>query len=318
MSSNSTIVTACDDKFVWGAVLLGLSLRFYGIKSMYHVLGYDLCENDVEILQSIPDTVVFPTTRLDERSVCTQKPMAILTAKTDIIVWMDADCLAHGNLEPFFVCPDGKLQIRFRGCIENASVYRNYYGREDRSGDIPKKVLSQWKDDVNDLKQSQISSVCQTNCFVLTKAHLPFISLWQSQMEKVIPLGTKGVYASDSVAYSMTDESVLNSLFAFSSQAPQIYGYLMDKDPNAYCIHFGLSPKPWEHWTKQAFSSYHEIQHLIHWAIQQKIKLPKLTSSLKLENKNREFLSASIRGSYRDVRYQLSSIARKSLKMLKY
>ncbi len=29
--------------------------------------------------------------------------------------------------------------------------------------------------------------------------------------------------------------------------------YLMDKDPDAACIHFGLNPKPWQHWTLQAF-----------------------------------------------------------------
>ncbi|NCU33235.1 MAG: hypothetical protein EOM23_09970 [Candidatus Moranbacteria bacterium] len=55
---------------------------------------------------------------------------------------MDADCLAYGNLEKYFVCQDDCIQIRKRDLVENASVYRNYYSRNDRYGDIPARILN--------------------------------------------------------------------------------------------------------------------------------------------------------------------------------
>lgn len=317
MSIASTVVTACDHRFVWGAMLLGLSLRFHGMESRYHITGYDLSDDDIYVLQGIPGTVVIPVDKTDMRSVCTQKPLSIFSAETETIVWMDADCLVNGNVEKYFVCPEGRLQIRFRGVMENASVYRNYYGHDDEVGDIPKRVLAKWKTDVSDKQVSAISTVCQTNCFVLQKNHLPFIRLWQQQMEKVIPAHTRGVYSKSSLAYSMTDESVLNSLLAFSSQAPETSEYLMDKDPLAYCIHFGLNPKPWQHWTKQAFSSYQQIQDLIQWARLHDIRLPDSTASLLPENKSKEYFWACLRAALEEYRYKLSSFGRVTIRMFK-
>ncbi|MCD8480253.1 MAG: hypothetical protein LRZ88_08530 [Candidatus Cloacimonetes bacterium] len=312
-----TVVTACDHNFIWGAMLLGLSLRYHGMACAYHVLAYDLPEDDVRFLEGISGTRVFPTHKTDTRSVCTQKPLAIATADTDIIVWMDADCMVSGNLEPFFVCPEGSIQIRQRGKQENASVYRNYYRGKDIPGGIPKRVLETWRRDVNSLPESRISKVYQTNCFVINRSHLPFIKLWQQQMEKVIPADTTGVYSPKSEAYSMTDESVINSLFAYSADAPPTSEYLMDKDPEAACIHFGLNPKPWKHWTLQAFNYYGEVQSILDWARQQKIALPQLPESFKPGNMQAEYRRAQLSILYKDLRYQLSSGLRAALRRLR-
>lgn len=309
-----TIVTACDHKFVWGAMLLGLSLRYHGLMCPYHILGYDLLKSDIACLEGLPNTKVFNSHKASVRSVCTQKPMAIATADTDLIIWMDADCMVSGNVDDYLICPEGKFQIRFREKAENASVYRNYYQQGDAWGSIPSRVLRKWKDDIADKDLPAIETVCQTNCFVLSRQHLPFISLWQKQMEKVIPESTKGVYAKDSYAYSMTDESVLNSLFAFSSAAPQTTEYLMDKDPAAICIHFGLNPKPWNHWTRQAFMVYNDVQNLLKWAKKEGLKLPPIPPSFDPINKNMEFRRACAIGTYRDLRYQLSTFVRKGIR----
>lgn len=314
MESDVTVVTACDHNFVWGAALLGWSMRFYNMKCQYNVLGYDLPIKDVQVLESIPGTKVIQTHKPNSRSVCTQKPMAISTANTEIIVWMDADCIVSGNLKDFFVCPDGKLQIRFRGKEETATIYRNFYAANDEVGHIPHKVLEIWQKDIQDLKRSQINTVCQTNCFVLNRSHLGFIESWQKQMEKVIPHHTKGVYAKDSVAYSMTDESVINSLFAFSSQAPETAEYMMDKDPFASCVHFGLNPKPWQHWTRETFTVYQTIMNLIRWADESGFLQPNLPYSFKPEHKNIEFRRACLSGLYRDIRYKVSTELRKTLR----
>ncbi|HPF08451.1 MAG TPA: hypothetical protein PL020_01805 [Candidatus Cloacimonadota bacterium] len=316
LCSQHTVVTACDHSFLWGALLLGLSMRYQGMICPYHVLAYDLSLEDTCFLESIPGTKVFPTTRTDSRSICTQKPGAIATAETDIIVWMDADCIVSGNLERFFVCPDNTIQIRQRGKEENASVYRNYYSHGDSYGSIPRKVREQWQQDVGDLQSSRIERVYQTNCFVLNRSHLDFIDIWQKQMEKVIPLHTTGVYNSHSIAYSMTDESVINSLFAYSSAAPMTSEYLMDKDPDAACIHFGLNPKPWQHWTLQAFKVYGYVQSLLQWASEQNIALPQLPASFLNQNMQKEYRRAKYSAMYKELRYQASSGLRAGLRHL--
>lgn len=310
----ATVVTACDHNFVWGAAILGWSMRFHGMRCPYHVLAYDLSDIDKRILESIPDTTVFPTHKADTRSVCTQKPMAIATAETEIIVWMDADCIVSGNLEKYFQCPDGKMQIRFRKAKETATVYRNYYIAEDITGSIPQHVLNKWREDVEDLPLPKIKNVCQTNCFVLNRSHLSFIHKWQTQMEKVIPANVKSVYSKDSYAYSMTDESVINSLFAFSSLAPETAEYLMDKDPLAKCIHFGMNPKPWKHWTRETLANYGYIQSLIHWATKQGFYLPEIPNSFKAQYKNWEIHRACLLSILRDIRYFLSSKIRRRIR----
>ncbi len=317
IGKNRTVVTACDHNFVWGAILLGLSLRYHDIDCYYHILGYDLPDSDLKILESIPDTKVFPTHKSSTRSVCTQKPMAIATADTEYIIWMDADCIVTGNVSEYLVCPDGKMQIRFRNKIENATIYRNIYRSEDKYGEIPKIVLAEWKRDVNDLSQPLIDTVSQTNCIVLTQKHKPFIDLWQEQMYKVIPSTTKGVYEKGSTAYSMTDESVINSLFAFSSKAPMTSEYLLDKDKNAYCAHFGLMPKPWRHFTTQTLKYYDHIQALIEFAKMKNVPLPALPQSFHAGNRTYETIRAYTHASFKKSRYLLSTQVRKLIRIAK-
>lgn len=312
-----TVVTACDHKFLWGALLLGISMRYNGMSCPYHVLGYDLSEADVRILEGIPNTKVFPTSKEDSRSICTQKPLAVATADTPIIVWMDADCVVSGNVEPYFVCPDNALQIRQRDARENASVYRNYYRRKDQYGAFPQAVIDTWQRDVGDRVQSSIQRSYQTNCFVMNQSHLDFVKLWKKQMEKVIPAHITGVYNPQSEAYSMTDESVINSLFAFSSLAPETHEYLLDRDPEASCIHFGLSPKPWQGWTLQSFNTWGLIQNLLNWANKEGIALPELPSSFRNENMRKEYKKALFLTIYKDIRYKLSSGFRVVLRLFR-
>lgn len=311
-----TVVTACDHNFLWGAILLGLSLRFHKVACHFHVLGYDLSEQDIQLLQNIPDTKVFSTHKTDTRSVCTQKPMAIATANTELIIWMDADCIVTGNVDKYLYCPEGRFQIRFRDLPENAGVYRNFYRSEDKFGEIPKQVLRQWQMDIADLQDPQIKTVSQTNCFVLNRTHLPFIRFWQNQMEKVIPEDTSGVYAKNSIAYSMTDESVINSLFAYSSAAPEVTEYLLDKDSKAYCAHFGLMPKPWQHFTVQSLHYYEQIQVLLHWAKAIGIALPPIPLAFISSNRWKEIIRAHISAIYKKNRYKLSTKIRKILRHL--
>jgi hypothetical protein len=317
MDFDNTIVTACDHNYVWGAMLLGLSLRYYNTQAYYHIMGTNLTQPDIRCLESIPFTKVFSTDRVEMRSVCVQKPLAIESAETDIIIWMDSDCIITSNVDRYLNASGDRFQIRFRGEPENAQVYRDLYQSGDKPCSIPNRVLNIWKHDLNDLPESRINTVAQTNCFVLTRKHLPFITLWRNQMDKVIPYDTSGVYAKGNIGYSMTDESVLNSLFAFSSLAPEISEYLLDKDPTAYLAHFGLKPKPWQHFTTQSLRYYDEIQKILLWGKASGIILPPLPSSFLPAYRYTETIRALLLSSYRQIRYQLSSQARLLLRKWK-
>jgi len=317
VSFDKTVVTACDSNYLWGALLLGASLRYFKLPVAFHVLGYDLKPLHVKILEQLGDTKVIVVPKDDTRSVCTQKPRAIFTADTETIIWMDADCIVTGDVSKYLVTPDGKFQIRFRSEEENAMVYRNLYTASDRVGNIPTKVLAEWQNDVADKESSQINTVSETNCFVLNKSHLPFIQLWQDQMMKVIPADTKGVYNKNSIGYSMTDESTINSLFAYSSEAPVVAEYQLDKDPDAFLAHFGLPPKPWVKWSKNNLRYYDLVIDLVKWMQDAQFILPPIPDALDIKKKKVAFLEAEFIHHYKMTRYRVSTLVRSLLRHLK-
>src|SRR5690554_6594888 len=100
-----------------------------------------LTDDEQELLTQFPDTEVINSNRISDKSVCLMKPHAMQTAETDIICWMDSDCIVTGDVTDLIEAKDGEIQIRFRSLEENAGVYRNYYGRNDEIGLIPQKVL---------------------------------------------------------------------------------------------------------------------------------------------------------------------------------
>lgn len=310
MKYTKTIVTACDHNYVWGAMLLGLSLRHYDTQAYYHVMGTNLTEYDIRCLESLPDTKVFCTDKIEKRSVCVQKPLAIATAETDLIIWMDSDCIITNNVDHFLIAPEGRFQIRFRQQKENAQVYRYLYQPGDSIGSIPRQVLDVWKRDVHDLDAPRITTVAQTNCFILTREHHPFIKLWGEQMDRVISVNTLGVYDTNSVGYSMTDESTINSLFAFSSQAPESAQYLLDTDQTAFLAHFGLQPKPWVHFTTQSMRYYKLIQTLLAWGKSKGFVMPPLPAAFNPANYCYEAARSLLLAMFRNVRYAISTHSR--------
>ena len=307
MKYNKTIVTACDSNYIWGAYILIASLSYFQVKSYKKVLGIILNKEEQELLTQFPDTEVINSNRETDRSVCLMKPHAIFSAETEIIAWMDSDCIVTGDVTDFLNVKDDEIQIRFRSFDENAGVYRNYYGKDDELGLIPGKVLNTWREDVNDLDAPQISTVCETNCFVVKKDSLDFIELWKEHMEKVIVDNKLQVYDKNSIGYFMTDESALNSLMAFSSKAPKIKEYQFDKDYNRLLVHFGLNPKPWIHWTKRGLLHYDLTMEIIEWCKMNGYKTPPIPPSFEKRNKTTEIIRANIRSSYNNFKYRVSS-----------
>jgi lipopolysaccharide biosynthesis glycosyltransferase len=311
MKYDKTIVTACDSNYIWGAYILIASLCYNNVKSYKKVLGIMLSEEEKQLLNQFPDTEVINSTRETDRSVCLMKPHAIFAAETDLIAWMDSDCIVTGDITDFIFAEDDEIQIRFRSFEENAGVYRNYYGKNDELGLIPEKVLNTWKVDVNDLDYPQIATVCETNCFVIKKKNLDFIELWKAHMEKVIIDNQLQVYNKNSVGYFMTDESALNSLMAYSSKAPNAREYQFDRDTNKLLVHFGLNPKPWVHWTRRGLLHYDLTLEIIDWCKREGYKTPPMPSSFEKRNKAKEVLNANIRHNYITLKYKVSSLLHK-------
>ncbi len=307
MKYNKTIVTACDSNYIWGAYILVASLCYFNVKSYKKVLGIMLTDEEKELLTQFPDTQVTTSGRETDRSVCLMKPHAIFAAETDIIAWMDSDCIVTGDITDFLHVENDEIQIRFRSFEENSGVYRNFYGKNDELGLIPEKVLNTWKEDVGDLTSPQIATVCETNCFVVSKKNLDFIKLWKSHMEKVIVDNQLQVYDKNSVGYFMTDESALNSLMAYSSTAPNVREYQFDKDSNKLLVHFGLNPKPWRHWTTRGLLHYDLTLEIIEWCQSNGYKTPPIPPSFERKNKTKEILRANLRHSYNTLKYKVST-----------
>jgi len=307
MKYDKTIVTACDSNYIWGAFILIASLCYFDVKSYKKVLGIMLSQEEQELLNQFPETEVVNSYRDSEKSVCIMKPHAFNLANTDLITWIDSDCIVTGDITEFMTVEEDEIQIRFRSFVENAGVYRNFYGKSDELGLIPEKVLRIWKEDVADLELSQISTVCETNCFVIRKKNLGFIRLWQNQMEKVIVDNQLQVYDKNSVGYFMTDESVLNSLMAFSSKALKVKEYQFDKYNNKLLVHFGLNPKPWIHWTKRGLQYYDLTMEILKWCKMKKYKTPPIPLSLNPRNKTNEVLRANLRHYFTTFKYNVAS-----------
>jgi len=308
---NSTIVTACDVNYLWGAFLLVASLEKAKVKSKIKVITHGFNQKETEFLEQFSNVTTISSRYETAKSVCTQKPEALFSADTDYITWLDSDCMVEGDISNFLEPEDRKMQIRFRGSEENTTVFRDRYGKAEKPGSIPATVQEIWCKDINDLKKCVISTSVLTNCFTIHKKDIEFIEFWHNQMEKVIGEEATGVYHKDSIAYFMTDESVLNSLLAFSSNAPEIGGYPFDKIPGKKVIHFGMNPKPWEGWTLRQMNYYPLISSVINWCRENDIDLPAIPDSLKQSNFHKEYLKAFVMSNYRAIRYSVSSLIKK-------
>lgn len=111
--SSKTIVTACDHKFVRGTYLLLLSLRRQGIQLPVHVVTHHLSEVDCALLHQIGGVKLFPTPdNSNHRNIVYQKTAAILTADTDLILWIDSDCIVTGDITPRIETTGEGLPIR--------------------------------------------------------------------------------------------------------------------------------------------------------------------------------------------------------------
>lgn len=285
--SSKTIVTACDHNFVWGTYLLLLSLRRHGVQLPIHVVTHNLGEVDCALLHQVGGVTLFKAAdEANHRNIVYQKTAAILTAETDLILWIDSDCIVTGNITPLIDASGEGLQIRMRPAEEIAYLFKKRYARDEKTGTLPRKVLEVWRKDVGERLTPAINTSCNAHCFAVHRKHLDFIRRWDAQIRKVIPVDSAaGVVNDRSFAYFLLDEAVMSSMLAFSEGPPAIKRYVMDRDPACAVIHFGGRPKPWQRWLLRNMEYFDRVVELLEWAERQGWFLPATPWFLQRKNK---------------------------------
>jgi len=301
---NNTIVTACNKSYLWGAYLLIASIRLNQGLTPIHVLVSGLNTDEIKLLEQFERVKVIVA---NSPFMHLEKPSAIMSAETEYITWVDADCIVIGNVDKLLIPAHQGLQIRFREKEENASVFSKRYSRDDSIGDIPKNILKSWQKDVNERQFSRVNKQCVTNFISLHRRHLPFIQKWQTQIERVCVKPSQPVNRH-SKAYFMTDESILSSLFSFSHKVPELSGYELNKDPHNFLMHFGQSGKPWIRWRQPHLKFYDYVMAILDKLRDQHYTLPKLPYSLDLRYKVQTHLVTYLYQYYLNARHTTSSI----------
>lgn len=274
--SSKTIITACDHNFVWGTYLLLLSLRRHGVNLPVHVVTHNLGEVDCALLHQIGGVFLLQASdEANHRNIVYQKTAAILTAETDLIMWIDSDCIVTGDITPLIDEAGEGLQIRMRPGKEIAYLFRKRYVRGERRETLPRKVLDIWRNDVGERLTPAINTSCNAHCFTVHRKHLDFIRRWDAQIRRVISDDFfAGVVNDRSFAYFLLDESVMSSMLAFSEGPPPIKRYAMEDDPSCAVVHFGGRPKPWQRWLLRNMAYFDEVVGLLEWAEGQGWLLP--------------------------------------------
>jgi len=289
---NLTLVSACDRNFLWGAYLLAASAARFLPRTPVLILQTGFTAADKALLEQFPTVKVLPLPDDDPRNVANRKSEALLSADTEFVAWLDADCMVVGDISKHLIPKNGEFQIRMRGAAENAWVWRNHYAPGEPRGGLPKAVLEKWRADVGQRDQPLVDSACVTNCFVLHRRHLDFVRQWKSQIAKVIPPAHAGVVDHRNPAYFMTDESVMTSLLAFSNIAPPPGEFLLDRDPPAHVAHFGANPKPWTQWRLRLWYCHAHIMSLLDWARANGHRTPPIPWSFEKKNRGPAYLKA--------------------------
>lgn len=272
----NTIVTACNRSYFWGAFLLIASIRYSGGKLPVIVLGHRLTDFQKRALSQFENVSMFSTSNPNPHL---SKAEALAHATTEYITWLDADCMYVGNIDHLLVPREGELQIRLRGSQENQDVFKRFGHGNDNQGDIPKKILAQWRNDINERLNPRYLKQCVTNSFCFHRSSLNFFLDWQKQINLVSPAASRPVNQSNK-AYFMTDESVLASMLCFSHRVPTLARYNLDHTEREHLMHFGMNLKPWVSWREEHLKYYDYIQAVLGWVSKESYQVPRLPISL--------------------------------------
>ncbi len=272
---SNTIVVASDRNYLWAVWMLIASMRKNSMNEPVLVQGEAYSESDIEVLKQFSDVQVLNRPYHISRNLTCSKPDAMLLADTDYITWADCDAIFTGNCSRYLTTDPEHIHIGMRGVLENADVFAKRYDANDTYCAIPTKILDIWRKDIGENTEPAIRT-CGSACFIsLHRSHRNLLEKWREQIQKVLPDDDTGVCNKLSFAYFQTDESVLNSVLCFSKTAiPPTDNFMLDKDPDAFFIHFAYQPKPWQMWNRYSIKYFDKTVELVEWAVAQGYKTP--------------------------------------------
>jgi hypothetical protein len=284
-------VTITDRNFFIAVFTLLLSIRYHNVRAKTHVLSVGLNDREKELLRQFAGTEVVEAAKDNPRGPACRKGEAIvaasrITPEATHVTLLDGDTLATGDITEY-LCPDGEtLFARWKTPEEDGKIFASRYEPGEPVGGIPRSILQTWQKDVGERAEPRIqNTVCGGNLTVHRKA-MPFITRWQLQMDKVLPLSTMGAHAFESHAYFQVDESVLNSLLAFAYDAPEVLPAKLNIDPKAYVAHLGPNnPKPWVLWRPEKLRYYPQVAAFFQWAKRERYELPEIPWTFQQKNK---------------------------------
>ena len=259
---STTVVTAGDHAYAWGALMLVASMRRNGMQHPVVVWAMEWDEDQKRRIRALGNVVVQDIAKTRQCLAC-QKPriMGCDAVKTDWVCWVDADGLFVGDCSEW-LSGDDEDEMRIKRC-------------NPPPPDFTPETLSTWQRDVrrfcgNALGESRYATRVQSGVILLHRKWRPFLGRWDAQINNVLPPDVEILMKKGS-AYYQTDESVLGSLLCFGLDAPKVseqYKFDGKVDRSRYYLHFGYNPKPWQMWNTWAMRFREEAYRTVEWLVE--------------------------------------------------
>ena len=264
----TTVVTAGDRAFAWGALILVASMRRNGMNHPV-VVGTTGWTDEQEKRVLALGNVVLKELPPSRQCVTCQKPllMDLDEIETDWVCWADSDGAFVGDCSEWLAGDD-----------PDEIVIRKYTPPPD---DFTPANLEVWRRDVEkfcgkSLAESRYQTRMNAPFIVIHRKWRPFLERWQSQIGKVLPADVAIIMKHGS-PYFQTDESVLGSLLCFDPDAPKVtenYKANGSVDKSRYFAHFAYNPKPWQMWNSHSLRWHGIVAPIVDWLLEKGVVKP--------------------------------------------
>ena len=264
----TTVVTAGDRAFAWGALLLVASMRRNGMNHPV-IVGTTGWTKEMEQHVLALGNVTLHELPKSRQCVTCQKPMLMNLdeIETEWVCWADSDAVFVGDCSEWLV-----------GDNPDEITIRKYSPPPD---DFTPENLETWRQDVERFcgharSESRYATRMNAPFIVLNRKWRPFLERWQNQISKVLPVDVAIIMKHGS-PYFQTDESVLGSLICFDPEAPAVtenYKANGSVDKSRYYAHFAYNPKPWQMWNAHSMRWHEEVTSVVDWLLEQGVVEP--------------------------------------------
>ncbi|MBR4676279.1 MAG: hypothetical protein IKP00_17615 [Victivallales bacterium] len=261
----TTVVTAGDRAFAWGALLLVASMRrngmmhpvIVGTTQWPEVMKHRILSLGGVTLHELPNS---------RRCVACQKPMMMNLdeIETEWVCWADADAVFVGDCSEWLI-----------GENQEEIIVRKY---DPVPPDFTPENLEVWRRDVEHFigharSESLYATRMNDPFVVIHRKWRFFLERWYNQMMNVLP-DDVGIIMKHGTPYFQTDESVLASLLCFDPEAPVVaetYKANGSVDRSRYYAHFAYNPKPWQMWNSYSLRWHDTLVPVVNWLVEQGI-----------------------------------------------